>query len=124
MGFFPTRALAGLIVAAVFATSAAAQSVLKIGFVGPLSGGASSTGEAGLRTFQYMAEQLNAKGGPAGFKIEVTGYDNKVNPQESLVQIQKAIDNGARIIIQGNGSAVAAAVTDLVAQYNQRQPSQ
>ena len=49
-----------------------------------------------------MADQLNAKGGD--FRFEVTGYDNKLNPQESIVQLQKAIDAGARIVIQGNGS--------------------
>jgi branched-chain amino acid transport system substrate-binding protein len=53
---------------------------------------------------------------------EVIGYDNKVNPQESLVQVQKAIDAGIRIITQGNGSGVAAAITDFVAKYNDRNP--
>jgi branched-chain amino acid transport system substrate-binding protein len=102
--------------------SAQAADVLKIGFIDPLSGGASSTGEAGLRTFQYMAEQINAKEVSGNYKLEVTGYDNKVNPQESLVQVQKAIDSGARIIVQGNGSAVAAAITDFVAKFNERNP--
>jgi branched-chain amino acid transport system substrate-binding protein len=101
---------------------ALAQTTVKIAFVDPLSGGAASTGEAGLKTFQYLAAQLNAAGGPAGFKFEVTGYDNKVNPQESLVQIQKAIDAGARIIVQGNGSAVAAAIIDFINKYNERNP--
>lgn len=97
----------------------AAQTV-KIAFIDPLSGGAASTGEAGLKTFQYMADQVNAKGGE--FRLEVTGYDNKLNPQESLVQMQKAIDSGARIVIQGNGSSVAAALVDFVAKYNDRNP--
>jgi branched-chain amino acid transport system substrate-binding protein len=100
----------------------AASETLKIAFIDPLSGGAASTGEAGLKTFQYLAEQINAKGGAAGMKLEVSGYDNKVNPQESLVQAQKAIDAGSRIIIQGNGSAVAAALTDFVAKHNERNP--
>lgn len=100
----------------------AASESLKIAFIDPLSGGAASTGEAGLKTFQYLAEQINAKGGAAGMKLEVTGYDNKVNPQETLVQAQKAIDAGSRIIIQGNGSAVAAALTDFVAKHNERNP--
>ena len=100
----------------------AASETLKIAFIDPLSGGAASTGEAGLKTYQYLADEINAKGGAAGMKFEVTGFDNKVNPQESLVQAQKAIDNGVRIIIQGNGSAVAAALTDFVAKYNERNP--
>ena len=34
-------------------------------------------------------------------------FDNKVNPQESLIQLKKALDEGARYVVQGNGSAVA-----------------
>lgn len=118
------KVVSALIVAAaaVLAPVAKAETVVKIGWIDPLSGGAASSGEAGLKTFQYMAGLLNEKGGPEGFKFEVTGYDNKVNPQESLVQLQKAIDSGARIIIQGNGSAVAAALTDAVSKHNERNP--
>src|SRR5207245_9037204 len=47
---------------------------------------------------------------------------NKRTPQEPLVQLQKAIDAGIRIITQGNGSGVAAAITDFVAKYNDRNP--
>ena len=100
----------------------AASETLKIAFIDPLSGGAASTGEAGLKTFQYLADRVNAKGGAGGMTLEVTGYDNKINPQESLVQAQKAINAGSRIILQGNGSSVAAALTDFVAKHNDRNP--
>jgi branched-chain amino acid transport system substrate-binding protein len=99
-----------------------AQETFKIAFIDPLSGGGASTGEAGLKTYQFIADQLNAKGGALGKRIEIVGYDNKLNPQESLIQAQKAIEGGARIITQGNGSAVAAALTDFVAKYNDRNP--
>lgn len=117
---FKTLALVTVATAAL--AGPAASESLKLAFIDPLSGGAASTGEAGLKTFQYLADQINAKGGAAGLKLEVTGYDNKVNPQESLVQAQKAIDAGSRVIIQGNGSAVAAALTDFVAKHNERNP--
>src|SRR6266568_5976151 len=111
--------------AAVWLSSAAgAQETVRIAFIDPLSGLAASTGEAGLKTFQYLAEQVNAKGGVLGKKLEVVGYDNKVNAQESLVQLQKAIDAGIRIITQGNGSNVAAALEDQVGKYNDRNPGQ
>jgi len=104
------------------AAPAGAQETIKIAFIDPLSGGAASTGDAGLKTFQFIADQLNAKGGVVGKRIEIVGYDNKLNPQESLVQVQKAVDAGIRIITQGNGSGVAAAITDFVAKYNDRNP--
>jgi branched-chain amino acid transport system substrate-binding protein len=118
----------GLAAAAVmgFIPSAKAQEAtketIKVAYIDPLSGGGASTGEAGLKTYQFIADQLNAKGGVLGKRIEIVGYDNKLNPQESLIQAQKAIDGGARIITQGNGSAVAAALTDFVAKYNDRNP--
>lgn len=113
--------LAAVAVLAI-AAPAKAQEPIKIAFIDPLSGGGASTGEAGLKTYQFIADQLNAKGGVLGRRIEIVGYDNKLNPQESLVQVQKAIDAGIRIITQGNGSGVAAAITDFVTKYNDRNP--
>src|SRR3954471_22358443 len=98
----------------------AAPQVVKVAFIDPLSGGAAATGEAGLKTYQYLAVQLNAR--QSDYRFEVTGYDNKVNPQESLVAAQKAIDSGVRVITQGNGSSVAAALLDFVQKYNDRNP--
>ena len=67
---------------------------LKIGYIDPLSGGGASVGEKGLKTFQFLADELNAKGGDRGKQVEIVPFDDKVNPQESLIQAQKAIDAG------------------------------
>ena len=75
---------------------ASAQDTVKIAYIDPLSGGGASIGEVGLKTFQFLADEINAKGGVLGKKLEIVGYDNKLNPQESLVQVQKAIDAGIR----------------------------
>jgi branched-chain amino acid transport system substrate-binding protein len=106
----------------LFAGSAMAQDTVKIGYIDPLSGGGASVGEVGLKTFQFLADELNAKGGILGKKVEIVPLDNKTNPQESLIQAQKAIDAGVRYITQGNGSAVAAALSDFVAKHNERNP--
>ena len=87
-----------------------------------MSGGGASIGEVGLKTFQFLAEELNAKGGIQGKKVEIVPLDNKTNPQESLIQAQKAIDAGVRYITQGNGSSVAGALSDFVTKYNERNP--
>lgn len=102
--------------------TAYAQDNLKIGYIDPLSGGGASVGEGGLKTFQYLADELNAKGGILGHKVEIVPMDNKTNPQESLVQAQKAVDDGIRYITQGNGSSVAAALEDFVTKNNSRNP--
>lgn len=106
----------------MFGGAALAQETVKIGYIDPLSGGGASIGEVGLKTFQFIADELNAKGGIQGKKIEIVGLDNKTNPQESLIQAQKAIDAGVRYITQGNGSAVAGALSDFLTKYNERNP--
>jgi branched-chain amino acid transport system substrate-binding protein len=105
-----------------FGAGAMAQDTVKIGYIDPLSGGGASVGEGGLKTFQYLADQINAKGGILGQKVEIVPFDNKTNPQESLIQAQKAVDAGIHYITQGNGSSVAGALSDFVAKHNSRNP--
>ena len=106
----------------VLGGAASAQETVKIGYIDPLSGGGASVGEGGLKTFQYLADELNAKGGILGHKVEIVPLDNKTNPQESLVQAQKAIDAGVHYITQGNGSSGGAALEDFVTKHNSRNP--
>jgi branched-chain amino acid transport system substrate-binding protein len=105
-----------------FFNAAYAQDSVKIGYIDPLSGGGASVGEGGLKTFQYLADEINAKGGILGHKVEIVGMDNKTNPQESLIQAQKAVDAGIHYITQGNGSSVGAALEDFVNKNNSRNP--
>jgi branched-chain amino acid transport system substrate-binding protein len=105
---------------ALFAGTAVAD--LKIGYIDPLSGGAASAGVNSQKHVQFFIDKINAAGGLNGEKLELLSYDNKVNPQESLIMLKKAIDEGARIIFQGNGSAVAHAITDAVLKHNERNP--
>ena len=112
-------AMAAIVLAAL---PVAAEDNVKIAYVDPLSGGGASIGEVGLKTFQYLADWTNAHGGVSGRKLEIVAYDNKLNAQETLLQVQKAIDSGVRFVTQGNGSAFAAAIEDFVAKYNDRNP--
>jgi branched-chain amino acid transport system substrate-binding protein len=115
-------ALIASIALPMFGSVAMAQETVKIGYIDPLSGGGASVGEVGLKTFQYLADELNAKGGLLGKKVEIVPLDNKTNPQESLIQAQKAIDSGVRYLTQGNGSSVAGALSDFVTKFNDRNP--
>jgi Periplasmic binding protein len=108
--------------AAFLGAQAQAAETTKIAYIDPLSGGGASIGEIGLKHFQFLADKINAEGGLNGKKVEILGFDNKTNPQDALIQAQKAIDQGARILTQGNGSSVAAAISDFVAKYNERNP--
>ncbi|WP_213772883.1 branched-chain amino acid ABC transporter substrate-binding protein [Bradyrhizobium sp. dw_78] len=114
--------LAAAIAFPLFGSAALAEDTVKIGYIDPLSGGGASVGEVGFKTYEFLADELNAKGGILGKKVEIVPYDNKTNPQESLIQAQKAIDSGVRFLTQGNGSAVGAALSDFVTKYNERNP--
>ncbi len=110
----------GMGLAATLAMPAAAQ--VKIAFIDPLSGGAASAGINAQKHFTYMIDRANAAGGFNGEKLELISFDNKVDPQESLIALKKALDDGARYVFQGNGSSVALAITDAVLKYNERNP--
>src|ERR1700728_875268 len=122
MGKMLARTALALSVLGATAMSAAAEDTIKLGYIDPLSGGGASIGQIGLNQLKFIADDLSAKGGVMGKKVEVSGYDDKLNPQESLVAVQKAIDEGIHIIIQGNGSSVGSAIEDFVTKYNNRNP--
>lgn len=95
---------------------------VKIAFMDPLSGPFASTGQNQLKSWQFVAERFSGAKNPAGVKFEVTGFDNKGSPQESLNTLKAAIDQGFRYVTQGNGSGAALAISDAVAKHNERNP--
>ncbi len=95
---------------------------VKLVRIDPLTGLLGPVGISQLKGYQFFAEKFSGAGNPAGVKFEVTGIDNKLSPTESLNALKAAIDQGARYIIQGNGSSVALALSDAVTKYNERNP--
>lgn len=95
---------------------------VKIGYIDPLSGAFANVGDSGKKHFEYFAEKLNENGGLNGDTVEIVAFDNKINPKESLIQLQKAIDDGIQIVVQGNGSSIASAIIDAVNKHNKRNP--
>ena len=115
------RRYVGLALAGMLLAGPAAAEV-KIASIDPLSGGGAATGILAQKTHQFYIDAINAAGGINGEKIELMSFDNKVNPQESLIQLKKALDEGARYIVQGNGSSIALAITEAVLKHNERNP--
>ena len=107
----------------VGATAAFAENI-KIAFIDPLSGPFASTGTNGLHQYEFAADyMINTNGGVlGGDTFEIVGFDNKISPKESLIQLQVAIDQGIRYIAQGNSSGVANALTEAVNKHNKRNP--
>ncbi|WP_370154794.1 branched-chain amino acid ABC transporter substrate-binding protein [Ferrovibrio sp.] len=106
------------VLAVVFLSLSARAETIKIAFIDPLSGPAAAVTQNGLDHFRFMAARLS----DSRWQFEVTGFDNKLNPQETIVQAQKAVDAGIRILAQGNGSGAAGALADFVVKHNERNP--
>jgi branched-chain amino acid transport system substrate-binding protein len=121
---FRTAIRAAALAAAALVSFGAFAQTVKIAYIDPLSGAFANVGEAGLKQFQYVIEDINNRNLAGGLKLEVVPFDNKVSPQESLVVLKKAIDAGIRIVTQGNGSSVAGALIDAIDKHNERNPGQ
>jgi branched-chain amino acid transport system substrate-binding protein len=122
MPTFRTALLLMLSVAMVagLTTQAMPADPIKVAFVDPLSGPFAATGENGLNQFRYAADQINKAGGVLGRPLEIVPFDNKVSPQESLIQLKKVIGDGIQFVFQGNSSGVAHAISDAVQKHNDR----
>ncbi len=91
-----------------------------------LSGPFANTGEAVIRNLAWALERVNQRGGvrlPGGARpLALERYDSKGQAEEALSALRAAIDDGARIVVQGNSSAVAAALIDAINKHNEREP--
>ena len=119
---FALKIAAAAVIAAT-ATGAFAQKgeTVKIAWLNPLSGLMAAVGTNQLKTFQFFAEEFNKKNA-AGVKFEIIPIDNKLSPQETTSALRSALDQGARYIVQGNGSGPALAIIDALEKNNARNP--
>ena len=90
------RQLTGLALAcaATFAAPAMAQEVVKIGYSGPLSGGAAQYGKNVLDGMMLAVDELNAANVEVGgkkVKFEVVPLDDKYNPAETAINAQRLV---------------------------------
>ena len=100
---------------------------VKLAMIEGLSGANGNGGEAVFRNLVWAVERVNARGGVrlAGVNtpLQLTRYDSKGQTEEALSALRAAIDDGARFVLQGNSSAVAAALIDAVNKHNEREPA-
>ena len=118
------------VLAACLPGMAAAQSAappVRIAMIESLSGPFGNTGEAVFRNLVWATERVNARGGiklPAGAQpLLIERYDSKGQNEEALAALRSAIDDGIRVIAQGNSSATAAVLIDAINKHNEREPA-
>lgn len=110
-----------------FALAQPAAPAIKLAMVEGFSGGNANGGEAVYRNLVWAVERVNQRGGVAtrdGQRLlQLDRYDSKGNVEDALSALRSAIDNGARVILQGNSSAVAAALIEAIDRHNERDPA-
>lgn len=97
---------------------------IRLALVESLSGPFANTGEAVYRNLAWAIERVNQRGGVRTAQgprlLQLDRYDSKGQTEEALSAFRSAIDGGARVILQGNSSAVASALVEAVAKHNER----
>jgi branched-chain amino acid transport system substrate-binding protein len=100
---------------------------IKLALIESLSGPFANTGEAVWRNIAWAIERVNARGGVPTRQgrrpLQLQRFDNKGQAEESLAMLRAAIDGGAQFVLQGNSSAVAAALIDAINKHNERDPN-
>ena len=119
----PTQSLLAALLAGALLSGLPAQAeVVKVAFIEVLSGPFAKTGEGSLNQLREVALQLNAKAKGNEPTYEIVPFDGKGTPQESVVALKAAVDQGIHYITQGGGSGVALALTDAIAKLAEREP--
>lgn len=91
-----------------------AQDVVKIGYSGPLSGGAALYGKNVLDGQLMAVEEINAAGGlnvgGKTIKLEVVSFDDQYNPSQTAINVQRLVqqDKTPAIVIAHSGGVFAA----------------
>ena len=111
--------LSAIIVAAgaIGVGAAQAQEPVKIGAMYPLTGGGAVYGVPAMAGHQLAVEELNAKGGILGRKIESVERDDKMNPSAASSTMKELITKDkVDIVVGGLSSAVGLAMSEVSKQ--------
>jgi branched-chain amino acid transport system substrate-binding protein len=112
-----TLALTGSALAAFTYPALAQNAPVKIGFGMALTGGLAGGGKAALLSYQIWAEEVNARGGLLGRKVELVHYDDQSNPATVPGIYAKLLDiDKADIVISGYATVPTAAAMPVIMQ--------
>ncbi len=106
--FFKTLALA-LLTLIVFAAPSFADTI-KLGAGGVISGDLAPYGISAVRGYEIAVEDINAKGGVLGKKLELLVGDDVCKPEVAVNMATKLVSDGAQFIVGHvcSGSTIAA----------------
>src|ERR1700750_1000248 len=115
---YASKTTLAAIVLAAGVTTAAAQESIKVGVIQPLTGAFAASGNYVANGAWIAAEEITAKGGVLGKKIELVIEDNKSNPTEAAAVAEKLITNDKVPVMMGAwGSSLTLAVMPKLIEY-------
>lgn len=87
---------------------ALATDTLKVGVVGPRTGGAAATGKAFEEGIQLATEYVNARGGVLGKKLEVVFEDTAGAPDKAASGFERLVTRDKVVMVLGESHSSAA----------------
>ncbi len=113
------RALGALLIAFGLSGTALAQQPLKIGFGMSLTGPLAGNGKAALIAMEIWRDDVNAKGGILGRKVEFVYYDDQTSPATVPGIYTKLLDvDKVDLVVSGYGTNVIAPTMPIAMQRN------
>ncbi|MGN1367931.1 MAG: ABC transporter substrate-binding protein [Aristaeellaceae bacterium] len=105
-----TKTLVAMILVLAMALSMAsfamAEGAIKIGVIGPLTGGAAQYGQAVVNGAKIAAAEINAKG---GVQLEILAEDDEADGEKGVNAYNKLLDDGVTVMLSTvtSGSCIA-----------------
>jgi branched-chain amino acid transport system substrate-binding protein len=97
-----TRTLAAWIaLCAGLSSVAVCQNTVKIGVITSLTGSQAAFGEAHKNGYLIALDEINAKGGVLGKKVELDFYDDQSKPDQAVQGVSKLVDQDRVIAVLG-----------------------
>jgi branched-chain amino acid transport system substrate-binding protein len=114
--------MATILAVGALALPARAEDTIKIGYSDQLSGTFAQNGDQNIKSVQFAVDRVNERGGVLDKKLELVAFDNKGQPAEALLTMQKMVDDNLTIMMNCGPSNVASALISAVDKNNKRNP--
>jgi len=100
------------------ATLLSAQNTVRIGVITSLTGSQAAFGEAHKNGYAIAVDQINAKGGVLGKKIELDFYDDQSKPDQAVQGVSKLVDQDhVPVLLGAYSSENTKAIINPVTQH-------
>ena len=88
---------------------------VKVGVLAPLSGFAAADGKSVLTGIEIAAEEINAKGGLLGRRVELVVYDDQADPKQAVSFARRLVElDKVSLVIGGSYSGASLATAPVI----------